>query len=69
MDATTVFNSSTFSSGMEGSVDSVGGSSFGRDSWSATTLALPSKYSIFVVYSAMHDNWYVCRAVKGSVFL
>ena len=43
-------------------------SSFGRDKASATTLALPLRYRISVVYSEIQASWYVCRIVWGSVF-
>ena len=38
-------------------------SSLGRERASATKFALPSTYRMSVVYSAMQDNWYICRAV------
>ena len=34
-------------------------SSFGRERESATKLALPCTYLMSVVYSLIHDNWYV----------
>ena len=40
-----------------------GTSSFGLDKASATKLALPSTYLMSVVYSAIHDSWYICLAV------
>ena len=46
-----------------GTLQIPGTSSFGLDKASATKLALPSTYRISVVYSAMHDSWYICLAV------
>ena len=42
--------------------------SFGLERASATKFAFPFTYRMSVVYSDMHINWYVCRAVCGSVF-
>ena len=53
----------------EVTAETSGASSFGRDRASATTLALPSRYRMSVVYSEMHPSWYVCLNVWGSVFL
>ena len=44
-------------------------SPFGLDKASATKLLLPSRYLISVVYSAISESWFVCRAVGASVFL
>ena len=43
-------------------------SSFGLERASATTLALPCKYCISVVYSLIQASWYVCLIVCGSDF-
>ena len=44
-------------------------SPLGLERASATTLALPRRYLMSVVNSAMLESWYVCRAVCGSDFL